>query len=126
MEEILKKLHEEALSLKKSIKLIDMISERTNSSSGEYAIKQLIFKPDVNVKIKMYQENHNEPHIHVDIGRNNHNASISIRNQEVLAGKIEKKYEKKVLEWVKKNKDNLIIIWNSMQSGEVVNLAPLN
>ena len=126
MDELLKILYQESLNLEKSIQMIDIINDKMNSRSGDYTIKHLISIPVNNVKIKMYQENHNEPHVHIDIGRNNHIASISIKNQKILAGQIKRKYEKKVLEWVEKNKDNLLIIWNKMQSGEVLNLSSLN
>lgn len=124
MEKTLEELYRESLLLKKSLELIDLINERSNSE--DLVIKHLIFKPTTNVKIKMYQENHNEPHVHVDIGRGYHDASISINTQQFLAGSIERKYEKKVLNWIEKNKDKLIIIWNNMQAGQSIDLSILN
>ncbi|GAA4776548.1 MULTISPECIES: DUF4160 domain-containing protein [Flavobacterium] len=124
MEKILEKLYQEALQLKKSIQFIDLINEKSNP--GEFVIKQLIFKMDLNVKIKMYQEHHGEPHIHVDIGKSIHGASISINNPRILAGSIERKYERKVFEWISKNSDKLLIIWNNIQSGQTIDLSALN
>jgi hypothetical protein len=31
-----------------------------------------------------------------------------------------------VLNWIEKNKENLLIVWNNMQQGEVVDLTTLN
>jgi len=123
MESILEELYKESKSLKDAIHLIDLLESKLGSRD---TIKQLIFKPDTNVKIKMYRESHNEPHVHVDIGRSNHDASISIKNQKYLAGEINRKYEKKVFDWIEKNKDKLIVIWDDMQAGQVIDLSVLN
>ncbi|PIQ17206.1 MAG: hypothetical protein COW66_13110 [Flavobacteriaceae bacterium CG18_big_fil_WC_8_21_14_2_50_34_36] len=53
-------------------------------------------------------------------------AIIAIDNQAVLAGSIEKKYEKVVLNWVEKNKANLLIVWDNIQKGQDFNLSLLN
>ena len=74
----------------------------------------------------MYQEHHNLPHVHLDIGKNNHSAIIAIENQAFLAGSIEKKYEKTVLNWIEMNKANLLIVWNNIQQGKVFDLSILN
>lgn len=97
----------------------------TNNSNSGLILEHLI-KKIVNVKIKMYQEHHNKPHIHIDIGNNRHSASICIESLELLAGSIEKKYEKKVLDWVYNNNSNILIIWNNMQKGEEIDLSKLN
>ncbi len=95
-------------------------------SSGKGLLLEHLVKKFVNVKVKMYQEHHNLPHVHIDIGRQNHLASISIENQSVLEGSIEKKYEDLVLNWIEKNKANLLIIWNNMQEGQVFDLSTLS
>ncbi|OIV42274.1 hypothetical protein BKM63_10990 [Flavobacterium johnsoniae] len=74
----------------------------------------------------MYKEHHGEPHVHIDIGKSSHNASISIKKLSFLAGSIEKKYERKVFEWMEKNRDKLLIIWDDMQAGQKIDLSILN
>jgi hypothetical protein len=124
MEEILKILYKETQELKNSIELIELMSGQ--ESSGKGLLLEHLVKKFVNVKVKMYQEHHNLPHVHIDIGRQNHLASISIENQSVLEGSIEKKYEDLVLNWIEKNKTNLLIIWNNMQEGQVFDLSTLS
>jgi len=124
MEEILKILHKETEELKSSIELIELLSEQDKSGKG--LLLEHLIKKFVNVKVKMYQEHHNLPHVHVDIGKDNHSASIAIDNQAFLAGSIEKKYEKVVLNWIEKNKANLLIVWNNIQQGQVFDLSTLN
>lgn len=124
MDELLKILQKETEELKSSIELIELLSDQYKS--GKSLLLEHLIKKFVNVKVKMYQEHHNLPHVHINIGSDNHIASIAIDNQAILAGSIEKKYEKEVLNWVKKNKENLLIVWNNMQQGEVVDLTTLN
>lgn len=123
MEAILKEIYEESLRLKKAIQLIDLMADKFGSPD---TIKQLIFKTETNVKIKMYQEHHGEPHVHIDIGKSNHDASIAIRDRRYLAGGINRKYEDKVMEWIERNEANLLIIWNNMQAGQQFDLSILN
>lgn len=124
MEEILKKLHEETQELKNSIELIELLSDNGKSEKG--LLLEHLVKKFVNVKVKMYQEHHNQPHVHLDIGNQNHVASISIENQEILAGSIERKYERTVKNWIEKNKENLLIIWTNIQDGQVFDLTDLS
>lgn len=124
MDEILKILQKETEELKSSIELIELLSDQDKSGKG--LLLEHLIKKFVNVKVKMYQEHHNFPHVHIDIGKDNHSASIAIDNQAVLAGSIEKKYEKVVLNWIEKNKANLLIVWNNIQQGQVFDLTTLN
>lgn len=126
MEEILKILYNETQDLKNSIEQIELIADQRQSGKSllvENLVKKFI---NVNLKVKMYQEHHNLPHVHIDIGRQNHIASISIEDQTLLAGSLEKKYEKVVLEWIEKNKANLVTIWNNIQQGQIYDLSTLN
>ncbi len=124
MDEILKILQKETEELKSSIELIELLSDQDKSGKG--LLLEHLIKKFVHVKVKMYQEHHNLPHVHIDIGKDNHSASIAIDNQAVLAGSIEKKYEKVVLNWIEKNKANLLIVWNKIQQGQVFDLTTLN
>lgn len=122
MEEALEIIYEESQKLKSAIELIELY----DSMSGKGLLTEVLIKKIVNVKIKMYQEKHNLPHLHIDIGNQTHSASISIENQKVLEGGIERKYEKAVLCWIEKNKDNLLLIWNNLKKGQELDLSVLN
>lgn len=124
MEEILKILYKETEELRSSIELIELLSDQEKSGKG--LLLENLIKKFVNVKVKMYQEHHNLPHVHIDIGKENHSASIAIDNQAVLAGSIDKKYEKVVLNWIEKNKTNLLIVWINIQKGQVFDLSTFN
>ncbi len=124
MEEILKALYQESQELKNSIELVELLNSDTKSGKG--LLLENLVKKFVNVKVKMYKEKHNLPHIHLDIGRQNHVASISIEEQNILAGTVEKKYEKIVKNWINKNKENLLKIWDNIQDGETFDLSILN
>ena len=126
MEEILKIIYLETQDLKKSIEQIESIEKQRQSGKGlltENLVKKFI---NINLKVKMYQEHHNLPHVHIDLGKQNHIASISIEDQTLLAGSIDRKYEKVVQDWIEKNKANLLIIWNNIQQGQVFDLSTLN
>lgn len=126
MEENLKKIYEETQNLKDSIELIELLNDPNKSNSGSGLLLENLIQKFVNVKVKMYKEHHNQPHIHLDIGRQNHIVSISIENQEILARTVERKYEKTVKDWIEKNKQNLLIIWNQIQDGQTFDLSILN
>ena len=124
MEEILRILYEQTQELEKSISDIAVSAARERSGFG--LINENLVKRLTNVKVKMYQEQHKLPHVHLDIGSEKHSASIAISTQALLAGSVDNKYEKTVMDWIGKNKDNLLKIWNNMQQGESIDLSTLN
>lgn len=115
-DELLDEINVEIASLKDQIELIELLE----SQSG--LLLEHLVKKFVNVKVKMYKENHGKPHIHLDIGNDNHKTSISISDQEILAGSIDKKYKKTVFEWIRKNETKLIALWDTIQEGQTINL----
>ena len=124
IEEIVKTLNNEVSELKKEIEIIEMLDNPSSPKKG-LLVEQLI-KKFVNVKVKMYKENHNRPHVHIDIGNSNHNASICIKTSEILVGSVKKKYLKIISNWIEKNRDNLLKVWNSMQEGSKLDLTKLS
>lgn len=71
-----------------------------------------------NMKIKIYQENgHHLPHIHIDYGRQHHAASYAIESGERIEGSLSKKYDSDVSGWLDRNREKVLEIWNSLQSG---------
>ncbi len=106
MKEELKKLQDELAT-------IDLFSSGENNSDFTgFKIKQ--FRA---IKIKMYPENHNLPHIHIDYGKEVHTGSYSIENCKRLAGNLDRKYDKKLKGWIEENKAKLLEIWDQIQKG---------
>ena len=122
LKQLLDILYQESLNLKNSIELAEMIN---NNSSGGLILEQLI-KKIVSVKIKMYKENHNKPHVHLDIGNEKHNASICILTNTILAGSVSPKYMKPIGKWIQKNREGLIKVWHLLQDKGELGLSPLN
>jgi hypothetical protein len=65
-------------------------------------------------------KNHGRPHVHCDVGRNKHAASIAIDNGEMLAGKLKKRDLKVVQDWVSRRRKVLMELWVEMQAGRPV------
>lgn len=87
------------------------------SSSSANGMELLVLKLD-DLKIKMYQEiGHSHPHIHIDYGKSHHVASYSVIDGVRLSGSLSKKYDRKVSEWVLKNKEGLNKLWIECQKG---------
>lgn len=123
MEELLEELGRSLGSLKSTLELDEMM--RSQAKEPGLILEHLV-KKIVNVKVKMYQEQHNKPHVHLDIGSDRHSVSIDIENQEVLAGTMDKKYRKRVISWIQKNQEKLLELWNLMQEGQTINLPVIN
>lgn len=101
--------------LQQSIALFDLL-ERQNESNNSFPSYSIFSLP--NIKIKIYQEKkHQQPHIHLDIGKERHVASFSIDPPSKIKGEIAKKYEIIVSKWIEKNKNILLRIWEEAQGG---------
>lgn len=99
--------------LQKKLAQIDLIMESSkNNCLGLQLVKLK------NIKIKIYQEySHNLPHIHIDYNDEIHAASYAIHSGEKIEGSIKKKYDKEISNWILKNQENLIKIWELLQNG---------
>ena len=64
---------------------------------------------------------HSEPHVHIDYGKQSHTASFAIRDGRMLAGNLDRKYEKTITEWIDNHRDTLGDLWTTAQSGEPIN-----
>lgn len=123
MEELLEELGKSLGSLKSNLEADELINSRPKEPG---LILEHLVKKIVNVKVKMYQEKHNKPHVHLDIGSDRHSVSIDIENQEVLAGTIDKKYKKRVIAWIENNQEKLLELWSIIQEGQTINLPVIN
>nr|WP_019366914.1 DUF4160 domain-containing protein [Pseudomonas luteola] len=109
-------IEDEFSELQRLLAQKDLITEpRKGSGSG---FVELLLAKRKNIKYKMYQERgHSTPHIHIDYGRMNHVASYSVETGERMEGNLPKKYDTDVSNWLSTNKEKLVEIWKSLQSG---------
>lgn len=99
--------------LQLSLAQLDLLNRRSPKGGFEF----LIIKKQ-NLKVKMYQEaNHREPHVHIDYGKQNHTACFAIRDNRMLVGNLDRKYEKTIAEWINNHRDDLVELWTTAQSG---------
>ena len=70
------------------------------------------------IYIRMYHDDHNPPHIHVEY--QGHEALVAIANGEVLAGTLPNKAQKIVQEWTQTHQQELLEDWQ-----RAIALAPL-
>lgn len=109
-------LAEKLKKLQRSLAEIDLLTKPKIASS--HGFTELLIVKLENIKIKIYQEQkHPLPHIHIDYANKNHVASFSIDPPNKIKGEIERKYEKAITEWLTTNKEILLEIWASAQTG---------
>ena len=61
------------------------------------------------IYIRMYHDDHNPPHIHVEY--QGHEALLSIKEGEILAGSLPNKARKIVQEWMQTHQQELLDDW---------------
>jgi hypothetical protein len=110
-------LEEAAERLQYDLGLIDLLSRPSGSGKEGYA--ELMVVRLAPLKIKIYPEDgpHKEPHVHIDYGKRPHQASYAIRTGQCLVGNLDRKYEKKIQEWIEAHRDGLVEIWTTIKSG---------
>lgn len=65
----------------------------------------------------MDNDRHQEPHFHIETN-DGKEASISIANGKILAGKIDKRTHKIIIAWILLHKEELWDRWNKAVSGK--------
>jgi len=112
-------LEDEARQLQERLARIDLELRAANAPSGAYEL--LLLKRD-RLRIRMTQErNHHRPHVHIDCGRSFHCASYSIEAPPtLLAGTLDRQYEREVSIWISKNVAVLYSVWETLQRGHDV------
>lgn len=109
-------LEEEFDELQRLFAQKDLLTEPRRSSGTGFM--EILLVKRKNMKIKIYQEKgHHLPHIHIDYGRQHHAASYAIESGERIEGSLSKKYDNDVLNWLDRNRDKVLEIWNSLQAG---------
>lgn len=67
------------------------------------------------ILIKMFHDDHNPPHFHVDYGE--FHAVVEISSGDVLAGKLPRRVGTLVAEWRREHVHELRRAWNDAQRG---------
>jgi hypothetical protein len=111
-------LDAELKQLRHQLALVDLITEPRAAARGDL-IELLLVRMQA-LKVKMYQEaGHRTPHVHIDYGPQHHVvASYSIDEPMRLAGLLDPKYDRVVLNWIAEHRDELLTLWNTMQWGK--------
>lgn len=116
MQEWSESIKNELKELQNRLAQIDFIIEPKKSNRDGFL--ELLLVKLKNIKIKIYQErSHNLPHIHIDYNNEIHAASYSIQSGEKIEGRVDKKYDKEISNWILNNQDNLMKIWDSLKDG---------
>ncbi|MEA1927067.1 MAG: DUF4160 domain-containing protein [Candidatus Auribacterota bacterium] len=101
--------------LRKSLASVDLYTRKHN----KHNFNEFLVLKFQNIKIKMYQEiGHKRPHIHIDYGNTNHVASYAVDNSSRISGNLDKKYDKKIKNWINNNRRMLIHLWEQANSGK--------
>lgn len=110
-------MQNELRELQNNLAQIDFIIKSRKSSKSVFF--ELLLLRLQNLKIKMYQERaHNMPHIHIDYNKQSHVASYAIHSGLKIEGDLNKKYDETISNWILKNQDNLLKIWESLKNGD--------
>ena len=109
-------LDQEVIELQRQLATIDLLSRPSRPTRPGWTEFLVLKRGDL--KVKMYQEpGHALPHVHVDYGGRNHVASYSIDPTELLAGNLDRKYERTVTEWISARRPQLLDVWRAAQLG---------
>jgi hypothetical protein len=94
----------------------DLLTEPKRSAGSGFM--EILLVKRKNMKIKIYQEKgHSLPHIHIDYGTQHHVASYAIESGERIEGNLARKYDSDVFNWLERNREKVLEIWNALQTG---------
>jgi hypothetical protein len=65
-------------------------------------------------KVYIYYDDHDPPHIHVIHAE--HEAEVSIERREIMAGKLPSPLMRRVSEWIRRHRDEIMDRWELAQS----------
>jgi hypothetical protein len=82
-----------------------------------HAIRYLVARvEEIQIRIDG-DKNHGRAHVHIKYKKDGHAASYAINDGARLAGKLPSYYDGLVSNWIANNRDDLIKLWESTQSG---------
>jgi hypothetical protein len=88
-----------------------------NDNGEVYEIKKLVDKIN-NLKIHIYPNDHNPPHVHVLT--DNIDASFNIKTGELIKGTIEPKDQKRIKYFYENQRENLLEIWKDLKTDLII------
>lgn len=110
-------LDEEFKELQRLFAQKDLLTSPRGSGRGKFM--EILLVKRQKMKIKIYQEKgHCLPHIHIDYGRQQHAASYAIESGERIEGSLSRKYDSDISNWLKRNREKVLKIWNALQDGK--------
>ena len=94
-------------------------AERKKEIFGDAFLPELLLNKNEKVRVEIRSESvsHHAPHIHITHS-DKINASISLQDFSILAGKIDRKTYKHLLCVIVPNKDTLLKIWKELNENE--------
>lgn len=109
-------LKKQLQELQQKLALIEMIN-RPSRGSGHLEI--LLTKLE-NIQIRMEgDKRHNNPHVHINIGKMPHAATYEINTSKRIVG-TKPLYENAVRDWLTDHREKLLEVWSLMQDGKDV------
>jgi len=111
----LDELGEALKELQETIAFVDLCTRQ----SGAGGFPELLLHRRGHVALYLYKESgtHKRPHFHIRF-KTAYDASYEIESGERLAGTMPVKYERPILDWVKKNRDVVSNRWHRLNSDE--------
>lgn len=82
---------------------------------------QIGFQNGIKFIVHTIEQNHVVPHIHAEYGE--HQISISIADQKILAGNLPKKQQKIAQAWVKEHREELFSKWSDIAISAVASMT---
>lgn len=108
---------EDVKVLQNNFGLIDLMSTLRETRVSDGTVHALVMKLGF-VKLRINPETrHSRPHFHIEY-KHEFSASYSIKEIELLAGHVPKKYEKPMLDWARENQGKLLATWDSLSEGK--------
>jgi len=75
----------------------------------------LVLSTFLGILIKMFHDDHNPPHFHVEYGE--YRAVLEIGSGKLLAGRLPKRVQQLVKEWRRRHRNELRRAWVDAQAG---------
>jgi hypothetical protein len=113
-DEIQRRFAAQARELQKRLSVVDLLI--ADSGRGHQLLLEHLVAKLGTLKLKMYREPGKKvPHIHVDYGREHHNAAYSFDPAILIEGSLAKSHDRVVVQWINDNRPALNEIWDSFQ-----------
>ena len=101
------------------LQLLLAVADWESNNDRVFATKAIVYKLGYTKVVINLENNHWRPHFHIKY-KSERKASYAIDNFERLAGNLDKKYEKPILEWASHKQKSLILTWENLKAGKDV------